>query len=102
LTNASQAAAATGALVVVTTSLDVAERRVTIQVEDNGSGIQPEHAGEVFAPFFTTKGDHHGTGLGLSIVKSIIETHQGEHPRRVPARTRRVLSCWNLPAWQRG
>ena len=101
LTNASQAAAADGALVVVTTSLDVAERRVTIQVEDNGSGIKPEHAGEVFAPFFTTKGDHHGTGLGLSIVKSIVESHEGDI-RVVSEPGHGACFVLDLPAWQRG
>jgi signal transduction histidine kinase len=101
LTNASQAAAAEGALVVVTTSLDVAERRVTIQVEDNGSGIKPEHAGEVFAPFFTTKGDHHGTGLGLSIVKSIVESHEGDI-RVVCEPGHGACFVVDLPAWQRG
>jgi C4-dicarboxylate-specific signal transduction histidine kinase len=101
LTNASQAAAQTGALVVVTTSLDVAERRVTVQVEDNGSGIQPEHASQVFAPFFTTKGDHHGTGLGLSIVKSIIEGHEGDI-RVVCEPGHGACFVLDLPAWQRG
>jgi signal transduction histidine kinase len=101
LTNSCQAAAADGALVVVTTSLDVAERRVTIQVEDNGSGIKPEHAGEVFAPFFTTKGDHHGTGLGLSIVKSIVESHEGDI-RVVSEPGRGACFFVDLPAWQRG
>ena len=101
LTNASQAAASTGALVIVTTSLDVAERRVTIQVEDNGSGIKPEHAAEVFAPFFTTKGDHHGTGLGLSIVKSIVESHEGDI-RVVCQPGHGACFVLDLPAWQRG
>jgi signal transduction histidine kinase len=101
LTNASQAAAASDALVVVTTSLDVAERRVTVQVEDNGAGIKPEHAGEVFAPFFTTKGDRHGTGLGLSIVKSIVESHEGDI-RVVCEPGHGACFVLDLPAWQRG
>jgi two-component system, NtrC family, sensor kinase len=100
LTNASQAAGPSGGRVVVTTSLDSAARRVRIEVEDNGSGIAPEHLADVFAPFFTTKGDHHGTGLGLSIVKSIVEAHEGDI---------QVLcepgegACFmlDLPAWQR-
>jgi signal transduction histidine kinase len=100
LTNASQAAAAAGAVVTVTTSLDVAERRVTITVEDNGSGIKPEHASEVFAPFFTTKGDHHGTGLGLSIVKSIVESHEGDI-RVVSPPGCGACFVLDLPAWQR-
>ena len=48
-------------------------RMVVVVIEDNGTGIAPEHVAQVFAPFFTTKGEKNGTGLGLSIVKSIVE-----------------------------
>jgi two-component system NtrC family sensor kinase len=100
LTNASQAAAPSEAVVVLTTSLDPATRRVTVQVEDNGSGIAPEHMGEVFAPFFTTKADRQGTGLGLSIVKSIMENHEGDI-RVVCEAGRGACFVLELPAWQR-
>jgi two-component system, NtrC family, sensor kinase len=80
LTNASQAAPPRDGCVVVTTALaEIGEgtRRVVIIVEDNGSGIAPEHLPHVFVPFFTTKRDMQGTGLGLSIVKSILDGHDG-------------------------
>jgi signal transduction histidine kinase len=77
LTNASHAAPEREGRVVVTTGLTDGSKRVTIVVEDNGSGIAPEHLPRVFVPFFTTKGDRQGTGLGLSIVKSIVENHHG-------------------------
>jgi two-component system, NtrC family, sensor kinase len=80
LTNASHAAPAHGGRVVVTTALvqptDGVEQ-ASIVVEDNGSGIEPEHLPQVFVPFFTTKRHMQGTGLGLSIVKSILESHDG-------------------------
>jgi two-component system NtrC family sensor kinase len=80
LTNASHAAPARDGCVVVTT--EIAEstqghKRATVSVNDNGSGIAPEHLPQVFVPFFTTKRDMQGTGLGLSIVKSILEAHDG-------------------------
>ena len=50
---------------------------LTLSLMDNGSGISPDHAGRVFDPFFSTKGEGHGTGLGLSIVRNIIELHNG-------------------------
>ena len=48
-----------------------------LRITDNGSGIAPDHAGRVFDPFFSTKGEGHGTGLGLSIVRNIVELHNG-------------------------
>jgi signal transduction histidine kinase len=54
------------------------EPHVSIVVQDAGCGIQKEHLGLVFNPFFTTKGAGRGTGLGLSIVKNIVEAHRGK------------------------
>ncbi len=49
---------------------------VQIQVQDNGSGIKPEHFEKIFDPFFTTKKS--GTGLGLATVLSIVKRHGGQ------------------------
>jgi PAS domain S-box-containing protein len=49
---------------------------VIIKVADHGSGIRPEVTGDLFRPFFTTKGEQ-GSGLGLWISKGIIEKHAG-------------------------
>ncbi len=46
-----------------------------LQVEDNGTGIDPEMIGRLFEPYVTSKTK--GTGLGLAIVKKIIEEHGG-------------------------
>jgi two-component system NtrC family sensor kinase len=81
LTNASQAAPARDARVVITTGLVAPAGgmgRVRVAVEDNGSGIAAEHQPLVFVPFFTTKRDSQGTGLGLSIVKNVLESHGGD------------------------
>ena len=47
-----------------------------ISIEDNGSGISPEHMGALFEPFRTTKSS--GSGLGLLIVRRIVREHGGE------------------------
>jgi two-component system, sporulation sensor kinase E len=47
-----------------------------IAIEDNGSGISPEHLGAIFEPYRTTKSS--GSGLGLLIVRRIIREHGGE------------------------
>lgn len=50
------------------------EYRITI--EDNGTGISPEHMGSIFEPYRTTKAS--GSGLGLLIVRRIVREHGGE------------------------
>ena len=47
-----------------------------ISIEDNGTGISPEHMGAIFEPYRTTKPS--GSGLGLLIVRRIIRDHGGE------------------------
>ena len=79
ITNACQAAPRPGCHVAVTTAIEPgAKRRVMVVIEDDCTGIAPEHIGHVFRPFFTTRADRNGTGLGLSIVKTIVESHEGE------------------------
>lgn len=50
---------------------------VEIKVTDSGNGIEPEIAGKIMQPFFTTKPVDQGTGLGLSISSGIIDDHHG-------------------------
>lgn len=60
--------------------------KVTVEVEDNGPGIAPEIAGQLFQPF-ATHGKSEGTGLGLSICRKIIEDHGGDiSARNAPGR----------------
>ncbi|MBF0124957.1 MAG: PAS domain-containing protein [Magnetococcales bacterium] len=51
---------------------------VSIQVIDQGTGIDDAVMAQIFQPFFTTKGEQGGTGLGLSISQTIITAYGGE------------------------
>jgi len=53
----------------------VADQYVVVCVQDNGLGIDEQHAARVFDAFFTTKDK--GMGMGLAICRSIIDAHGG-------------------------
>ncbi len=48
---------------------------VAVSVIDQGPGISPEVAVQLFTPFFTTRPE--GMGLGLSLCRTVIEQHGG-------------------------
>ncbi len=55
---------------------DSSRRGVRITVLDTGAGIPSGVRKNLFAPFFTTKGEK-GTGLGLWVSRGLIEKHEG-------------------------
>ncbi len=75
LVNAAQAIGPERGLIVVRSG-DAGDE-VWVEVEDDGSGIAPEHLARVFDPFFTTKPVGRGTGLGLSLSYGIVQKHHG-------------------------
>ncbi|MFN8631411.1 MAG: ATP-binding protein [Chloroflexota bacterium] len=46
--------------------------RARMEVQDDGTGIEPAVLDQIFMPFYTTKGRGEGTGLGLSTVFGIV------------------------------
>ncbi|HEU4520854.1 MAG TPA: ATP-binding protein [Thermoanaerobaculia bacterium] len=50
---------------------------VVIEVEDNGTGIDPAILPRLFDPFVTTKEEGKGVGLGLAISRGIVDRHHG-------------------------
>lgn len=57
------------------------DRTASIEVQDHGIGIAPEHRDKVFETFYrVSSGPVHttkGSGLGLTLVKHIMEAHGG-------------------------
>ena len=49
---------------------------ITLEVSDNGCGMDEEVKGRLFTSFFSTKGGK-GTGLGLLVTQKIVKEHGG-------------------------
>ena len=88
MVNARDAMPAGGKLVIETTNIDVDQvqadrwncppgKYVSLNIQDNGIGMNEEVKRKVFDPFFTTKETGKGTGLGLSICYGIIKQNGG-------------------------
>jgi PAS domain S-box-containing protein len=75
LVNAKQAIEGKGNIEITTYTK---QKKVFIEIKDDGQGIAKEHLKNVFDPGFTTKGVGVGTGLGLSICYQIMQDHMGE------------------------
>ncbi len=74
LVNACQAVDEKGEIVIKTVSEG---DMISIEISDNGKGIEEENLKKIFDPFFTTKPVGEGTGLGLSISHKIVFEHKG-------------------------
>ena len=86
LKNAAEACGTTGGTIRLHTFYDMSLRlrrkdgtanKLPLQIEitDDGPGIPPEIANDIFEPFVS--GRENGTGLGLALVSKIISDHDG-------------------------
>ncbi len=76
--NACQALTDVTQKVSVITSCDKQNKKISISVIDEGSGIDEKNVKRLTDPFFTTKREHGGTGLGLSISSGIARAYGGK------------------------
>jgi two-component system nitrogen regulation sensor histidine kinase NtrY len=68
-------AAGVGGRIKVRTCYDTDLSIASIEIVDNGPGIDPRHRDRLFEPYFSRKPG--GTGLGLTIVSTIVSDHNG-------------------------
>lgn len=60
---------------ITVSALQTDQRKILIQVQDNGPGINEELQDKIFIPFFSTKKE--GSGIGLSLSRQIMRLHKG-------------------------
>ena len=63
-----------GKIIIKTLASD---NKVSLILQDTGTGISDEVQQKIFLPFFTTKDVGEGTGLGLAVVHGIVTSHKG-------------------------
>lgn len=63
-----------GKIIIQTFSMN---HQIGIDIEDNGTGIDPDITESIFESFYTTKPMGEGLGLGLPIIKGIVKDYNG-------------------------
>ena len=76
LMNATEVTPRDGQIRVVADWSQISANQIEICVEDEGPGLDPTVANDIFEPFWTTRREGNG-GLGLAICKRIVEEAEG-------------------------
>ncbi|HHB75574.1 MAG TPA: PAS domain S-box protein [Desulfobulbus sp.] len=72
---------------------------LSLEVIDQGHGIEPEILDTIFKPFYSTR--ENGTGLGLAIVRQIVEMHGGSvEVESAPAKGCTMRIILPLPSYE--
>jgi len=77
IVNACQALESSDRSIQVRTLL-TPDRKLRLEVRDQGRGIEADDLSRLSDPFFTTRREQGGTGLGLSVSASIVQEHNGD------------------------
>ncbi len=78
ISNACQSLTNKNQYIIISVLHDDEKNTATIEIKDEGTGIDEENLKYIFDPFFTTKRNSGGTGLGLYISYNIVKSHGGE------------------------
>lgn len=69
----------------VRVDLKASDGEVCVTIDDEGEGLPPGDASQLFKPFHTTRAT--GSGLGLAILERIMKAHGGRvHVENLPTR----------------
>ncbi|MCC4265181.1 transporter substrate-binding domain-containing protein [Oceanimonas baumannii] len=77
LVNACQALTSPEQGLCIATGYRAASNELTLDITDQGCGIEPHNLSRLKDPFFTTKREQGGIGLGLSVSAGIVQDHGG-------------------------
>ena len=75
--------------------IDIAVTPRALSIADNGPGIAPEAAAQLFTPFFSTK--RADRGLGLMLVADILRSHRASYSLATSATTRLTTFSITFP-----
>ena len=79
-------------------SYNSAPNSITVEMTDNGVGIEPEFLEKIFAAFEQLEMRREGLGLGLAISKAIVEMHGGSIRAQSEGQGKGATFAVTLPA----